>query len=116
MIDMRLALMEPTDLRGYPNPNPKTTKWSGLQQLTCQRKNRLMSMTLLYCSWMNLTLHPQVYRRRLTQLVPNGKIGQYKLPSNVKIVAAGNRETDPWCYIQDAQVLWQTGSDTLTWM
>ena len=28
------------------------------------------------------------------QLVLNGKIGQYKLPSNVKIVAAGNRETD----------------------
>jgi hypothetical protein len=28
------------------------------------------------------------------QLVLNGRIGQYKLPDNVRIVAAGNRETD----------------------
>ena len=40
-----------------------------------------------------LNLHPSV-QAAAYQLVLNKRIGQYNLPTNVKIVAAGNRETD----------------------
>ena len=50
------------------------------------------------------------------QLVLNGKIGQYKLPSNVKIVAAGKSVRQTVVLHTGCPSPWQTGSDTLTWM
>ena len=48
MIDMRLALLEPTDLRGYPFIQ-KQIQWNGVRLATCLVKILQTLMTMLYC-------------------------------------------------------------------
>ena len=94
MIDMRLALMEPTDLRGYPFRNPETNQmeWAPAVDLPTQEQADEFDTIVLFLDELNSA--PPSVQAAAYQLVLNGKIGQYRLPSNVKIVAAGNRETD----------------------
>ena len=94
MIDMRLALMEPTDLRGYPFRNPDTNQmeWAPAVDLPTQEQADEFDTIVLFLDELNSA--PPSVQAAAYQLVLNGKIGQYRLPSNVKIVAAGNRETD----------------------
>jgi len=94
MIDMRLALMEPTDLRGYPFRNPETNQmeWAPAADLPTQELAEQYDHIVLFLDELNSA--PPSVQAAAYQLVLNGKIGQYVLPSNVKIVAAGNRETD----------------------
>ena len=44
-IDLRLALLEPTDLRGYPFRNPETNTMNGHHQVTYQVRNLLQTTT-----------------------------------------------------------------------
>jgi len=94
MIDMRLALMEPTDLRGYPFRNPETNQmeWAPPADLPSQELADMYDMIILFLDELNSA--PPSVQAAAYQLVLNGRIGQYKLPKNVRIVAAGNRETD----------------------
>lgn len=94
MIDMRLALLEPTDLRGYPFRNPENNlmEWSPPSDLPSNEFASEFDTVVLFLDELNSA--PPSVQAAAYQLVLNGKIGQYKLPSNVKIVAAGNRETD----------------------
>jgi len=94
MIDMRLALMEPTDLRGYPFRNPETNQmeWAPAADLPTQELADQFDTIVLFLDELNSA--PPSVQAAAYQLVLNGKIGQYVLPNNVKIVAAGNRETD----------------------
>lgn len=94
MIDMRLALMEPTDLRGYPFRNPETNQmeWAPAADLPTAEQAELYDHIVLFLDELNSA--PPSVQAAAYQLVLNGKIGQYVLPKNVKIVAAGNRETD----------------------
>jgi len=94
MIDMRLALMEPTDLRGYPFRNPDTNQmeWAPAADLPTEEMAEAYDNIVLFLDELNSA--PPSVQAAAYQLVLNGKIGQYVLPKNVKIVAAGNRETD----------------------
>ena len=94
MIDMRLALLEPTDLRGYPFRNPENNQmeWSPPSDLPSQDLAASYDNVVLF--WDELNSAPPSVQAADYQLVLNRRIGQYILPDNVKIVAAGNRETD----------------------
>ena len=94
MIDMRLALMEPTDLRGYPFRNPETNhmEWAPAADLPTQEQAELYDIIVLFLDELNSA--PPSVQAAAYQLILNGRIGQYVLPKNVRIVAAGNRETD----------------------
>ena len=94
MIDMRLALLEPTDLRGSPfrNPETNTMEWSPPSDLPSQDLADSYDNVVLFLDELNSA--PPSVQAAAYQLVLNRRIGQYNLPDNVKIIAAGNRETD----------------------
>lgn len=92
VIDLRLALMEPTDLRGLPyfNHDEKTMVWappSELPRADDETKNAILFLD-------ELNSAPPSVQAAAYQLVLNRRIGNYFLPKDVVIVAAGNRETD----------------------
>tara|TARA_R110001592_G_scaffold122423_1_gene329207 strand:- start:17088 stop:18194 length:1107 start_codon:yes stop_codon:yes gene_type:complete len=93
-IDLRLALLEPTDLRGYPfrNPETNTMEWSPPSDLPSEEFASNYDSVVLFLDELNSA--PPSVQAAAYQLVLNRRIGQYKLPKNVKIIAAGNRETD----------------------
>jgi len=94
MIDMRLALMEPTDLRGIPVPNMNTglMEWLPPADLPTQELADQFECIVLFLDEMNQA--PQSVQAAAYQLILNRRLGNYKLPENVLIVAAGNRESD----------------------
>jgi hypothetical protein len=94
MIDMRLALLEPTDLRGYPfrNPETNTMEWSPPADLPSEEFASQYDNVVLFLDELNSA--PPSVQAAAYQLVLNRRVGQYRLPENVRIVAAGNRETD----------------------
>lgn len=93
-IDLRLALMEPTDLRGYPWRNPETNQmeWAPPVDLPSPELAAQYDTVILFLDEMNSA--PPSVQAAAYQLVLNKRIGQYFLPKNVRIVAAGNRDTD----------------------
>ena len=94
MIDMRLALMEPTDLRGIPVPNMNTglMEWLPPADLPTQELADQFECVVLFLDEMNQA--PQSVQAAAYQLILNRRLGNYRLPDNVLIVAAGNRESD----------------------
>lgn len=94
MIDMRLALMEPTDLRGIPVPNMDSglMEWLPPADLPTQELADQFECVVLFLDEMNQA--PQSVQAAAYQLILNRRLGNYKLPDNVLIVAAGNRESD----------------------
>lgn len=94
MIDMRLALMEPTDLRGIPVPNTNTglMEWLPPADLPTQELADQFECVVLFLDEMNQA--PQSVQAAAYQLILNRRLGNYRLPDNVLIVAAGNRESD----------------------
>ena len=94
MIDLRLALMEPTDLRGIPFYNEVTGKmeWAEPSDLPTQELADQFDCITLFLDEMNQA--PQSVQAAAYQLILNRRLGSYKLPDNVAIVAAGNRESD----------------------
>jgi hypothetical protein len=94
VIDMRLALFEPTDLRGYPVPDLASgvMKWLPPADLPTKETAEQYDTIILFLDELN-SAAPSV-QAAAYQLILNRRIGQYRLPSNVVIIAAGNRETD----------------------
>lgn len=94
MIDLRLALMEPTDLRGIPFYNEKTGRmeWAPPADLPTQELADQFECIVLFLDEMNQA--PQSVQAAAYQLILNRRLGNYVLPDNVLIVAAGNRESD----------------------
>lgn len=94
MIDLRLALMEPNDLRGYPfrNPETNTMEWAPPSDLPNQELADMYDHVVLFLDELNSA--PPSVQAAAYQLILNRKIGQYVLPKNVVMIAAGNRETD----------------------
>ena len=94
MIDLRLALMEPTDLRGIPYFNEKngTMEWATPSDLPSQELADQYESVILFLDEMNQA--PQSVQAAAYQLILNRRLGSYVLPDNVLIVAAGNRESD----------------------
>ena len=90
VIDLRLLLLEPTDLRGIPYYNSKTNKmdWAPPVDLPANDNDT----SILFLDEINAA--PQSVQAAAYQLILNRRIGTYKLPDGVSIVAAGNRESD----------------------
>jgi len=94
MIDLRLALMEPTDLRGIPFFNEVDGKmeWAPSSDLPDEETAAQYPHVVLFLDEMNQA--PQSVQAAAYQLILNRRLGSYVLPDNVLIVAAGNREND----------------------
>ena len=92
VIDLRLILMDPTDIKGIPyyNPETKQVRWQVSSELP--REGTSMENAILFLDEINSA--PQSVQGAAYQLILNRKIGEYQLPAGVDIVAAGNRETD----------------------
>ncbi len=94
MIDLRLAQMEPTDLRGIPFYNKDLNKmdWAAPVDLPDEELASQYPIVILFLDEMN-SAAPSV-QAAAYQLTLNRRIGKYRLPDNVVIVAAGNRDSD----------------------
>ena len=94
VIDIRLSLWEPTDIKGIPyySANDNAMVWAAPSELPTQEFASQYKNVILFLDEMN-SAAPAV-QAAAYQLILNRKVGQYVLPDNVLIVAAGNREAD----------------------
>jgi hypothetical protein len=94
VIDIRLSLWDPTDIKGMPYyaANDNIMKWAPPSELPDETLAKKHKKIILFLDEMN-SAAPAV-QAAAYQLILNRKVGTYKLPDNVMIVAAGNRETD----------------------
>ncbi len=94
VVDIRLSLWEPTDIKGIPyfNSNENTMVWAPPAELPTEEFAKKHKYIILFLDEMN-SAAPAV-QAAAYQLILNRKIGTYKLPDNVLIVAAGNRDAD----------------------
>ena len=94
LIDIRLSLWEPTDIKGMPyySANDNTMKWAPPIELPDAKMAKKYKTIVLFLDEMN-SAAPSV-QAAAYQLILNRRVGTYKLPDNVMIVAAGNREAD----------------------
>ena len=109
VIDLRMPLLDVTDIKGMPfySKSTNTMEWArpgclpndddmlftdknpdGMKGMKCID----FPIVTLFLDEMN-TASPAVMASGY-QLILNRRVGEYKLPDNVVIVAAGNRETD----------------------
>ena len=94
MYDLRLAQMDPTDIRGIPyyNKDLGLMDWAPPIDLPSAEDAAQYPVVTLFLDEMN-SAAPSV-QAAAYQLVLNRRIGKYVLPDNVVIIAAGNREGD----------------------
>ena len=94
VIDLRMAQMEPTDIRGIPFFNKDINKmdWAPPVDLPDEELASQYPTVVLFLDEMNSA--PPAVQAAGYQLILNRRVGKYKLPDNVVIVAAGNRDSD----------------------
>ena len=94
IIDLRMAQMEPTDIRGIPYFNKEIGKmdWAPPVDLPDEEFAKQYPIVVLFLDEMN-SASPAVQAAGY-QLILNRRVGKYILPDNVVIVAAGNRDSD----------------------
>ena len=94
VIDVRLSLWEPTDIKGIPyySANDNTMQWAPPVELPNEKMAKKHKAIILFLDEMN-SAAPAV-QAAAYQLILNRRVGTYVLPENVYIVAAGNREAD----------------------
>ena len=90
VIDVRLSLWEPTDIKGIPyfNPEQHTMTWAPPAELPTDPE----STAILFLDELNSAA--PATQAAAYQLILNRRVGTYVLPKGVSIVAAGNREAD----------------------
>ena len=90
VIDVRLSLWEPTDIKGIPyyNSDSKTMTWAPPAELPTDPD----STAILFLDELNSAA--PATQAAAFQLVLNRRVGTYVLPKGVSIVAAGNRDGD----------------------
>lgn len=107
--DVRLNLMDPTDIKGFPVPNMEMGRmdWlpaSFLPEMLVKRDVKVTSKKtesqlvendstgILFLDELNQA--PPAVQAASYQLLLNRKVGDYTLPKGWAMVAAGNRESD----------------------
>jgi len=87
-IDLRLALMDPTDLKGIPfyDKDTHTALWAAPAFLPKSGEG------ILFLDELNAA--PPSVQSSAYQLILDRRIGEYELPKGWAIVAAGNRDGD----------------------
>jgi hypothetical protein len=90
VIDVRLALWEPTDIKGIPyyNAEKGAMVWAPPAELPTDPDSK----AIIFLDELNSA--PPAVQAAAYQLVLNRRVGTYKLPDGVDVVAAGNREGD----------------------
>lgn len=90
VIDVRLSLWEPTDIKGIPyfNPDQRTMTWAPPSELPTDKN----SNAILFLDELNSAA--PATQAAAYQLILNRRVGPYVLPDGVSIIAAGNREVD----------------------
>ncbi len=90
VIDVRLAIWEPTDIKGIPyyNAEKGTMVWAPPSELPMDPE----STAIIFLDELNSA--PPAVQAAAYQLILNRRVGTYALPKGVDIVAAGNREGD----------------------
>jgi hypothetical protein len=90
VIDVRLALWEPTDIKGIPYYNADLGKmvWAPPAELPIDED----STAIIFLDELNSA--PPAVQAAAYQLILNRRVGTYVLPKGVDVVAAGNREGD----------------------
>ena len=90
VIDVRLALWEPTDIKGIPYYNSDQGKmvWAPPAELPTDPD----STAIIFLDELNSA--PPAVQAAAYQLILNRRVGTYTLPKGVDLVAAGNREGD----------------------
>jgi len=89
LIDLRLSLLNPVDLRGLPFIDKEKQEASWLKPTFLPKTNKL---TILFLDEINLA--PLSVQSAAYQLILDRKIGEYEVPDNTYIIAAGNRMED----------------------
>lgn len=90
VIDLRMSQLDLTDLRGIPfyNTDTKKMEWASPVCLpTDPNDNSILFLDELNCA--SPSIQASAY-----QLILDRKVGEYKLPKGVSVIAAGNRDTD----------------------
>lgn len=90
VIDIRLSQMDPTDLRGIPFRDETGMRWSApaiLPRNIAGEENAIVFLD-------EINTAPQSVQAAAYQLILDRRLGEYVLPDNVSIIAAGNRDTD----------------------
>jgi len=90
VIDVRLALWEPTDIKGIPYYNSDQGKmtWAPPAELPTDADSK----AIIFLDELNSA--PPAVQAAAYQLILNRRVGTYELPAGVDLVAAGNREGD----------------------
>lgn len=86
LVDIRLSLRDPSDLRGFPFPENGRAKWLVPWELPTSGRG------IIFLDEINLA--PQLVQAAAYQLVLDKKIGEYQVPEGWHVVAAGNRTDD----------------------
>ena len=86
--DVRLSLLDPIDLKGFPTIDTVKKQMSWLPADFLPKKGK----GILFLDEINAA--PQSVQAAAYQLVLNRKIGEYKLPDGWAVMAAGNRASD----------------------
>ena len=94
LIDIRLSLWDPTDIKGVPyfDSNINKMVWGAPEELPDEELASQYDNIVVFFDEMN-SAAPAV-QAAAYQLILNRRVGKYRLPDNVIIVAAGNRESD----------------------
>ncbi len=89
-LDLRLSLLDPTDLKGIPFFNAETNEgvWAKPSFLPSEPDSK----GILFLDEINTA--PPAVQASAYQLILDRKVGEYELPAGWSIVAAGNREND----------------------
>lgn len=90
VIDIRLALWDPTDIKGMPYLDEKTRQMNWAPP--CELPQDSKSTAIIFLD--EIVSAPPAVQAAAYQLILNRRVGKYKLPEGVDIVAAGNREGD----------------------
>ena len=90
MRDIRLSMLDPTDLKGFPiaDRDKEVMRWLQADFLPTDKKSK----GLLFFDEANSA--PKSVEAPMYQLTLDRKLGDYVLPDGWSIIMAGNRETD----------------------
>ena len=86
--DVRLNLLDPTDIKGFPVPDVAAKQMTWLPADFLPKKGK----GILFLDELNQA--PPAVQAASYQLLLNRRVGDYMLPAGWAIIAAGNRETD----------------------
>jgi len=92
VVDVRLLLMNPVDLRGIPTANADKTLAVWLKPHIFQMNENPAYVNILFLD--EISAAPQSVQAAAYQITLDRVVGEHKLPENCIVVAAGNRLTD----------------------